>query len=59
MWRGLVISDIVAGVKRVLVQVDEVTHGEWKRLASDKGMSMSEVARRLLEAYLAKKGRNV
>lgn len=53
------ISDIVACVKRVLVQVDEVTHGEWKRVASGKGMSMSEVARRLLEAYLAKEGRSV
>jgi hypothetical protein len=45
--------------KRVLVQVSDITHAEWKRLASDKGMSMSEVARRLLEAYLAKEGRNV
>lgn len=43
--------------RRVLVQVDEVTHAEWKRLASEKGMSMSEVARRLLESYVRKEGR--
>ncbi len=40
--------------KRVLVQVSDITHDQWKRVASDKGMSMSEVARRLLETWLAK-----
>lgn len=44
--------------KRVLVQVSDITHERWKRVASGKGMSMSEVARRLLEAYLAKEERN-
>jgi Zn-dependent membrane protease YugP len=53
--RHLVISDICVSMKkRVLVQVSDVTHARWKRVASDRGMSMSEVARRLLEAWLAK-----
>ena len=36
------------------MQVSDVTHQEWRRVAAAKGMSMSEIARRLLEVYLAK-----
>ncbi len=36
-------------MKRVLVQVSEATHADWKRVASDRGVSMSEVARALIE----------
>ena len=36
-------------MKRVLVQVSEATHADWKRVASERGVSMSEVARALIE----------
>ena len=48
------ISDIVACMKRVLVQVSEETHLAWKMVAKSKGMSMSELARKLIEVYVAK-----
>jgi hypothetical protein len=35
--------------KRVLVQVSDATHADWKRAASERGVSMSEVARALIE----------
>ena len=36
-------------MRRVLVQVDEVTHAAWKARAFVEGRSMSELARRLIE----------
>jgi hypothetical protein len=46
----IVISDIDIGMtKRVLVQVSDATHADWKRAASERGVSMSEVARALIE----------
>ena len=51
------ISDITQGMKkRVLVQVEEDTHAKWKSEADRRGMSMSEIARRLIENFLNKEG---
>jgi antitoxin component of RelBE/YafQ-DinJ toxin-antitoxin module len=48
-----VISDIDIGMKRrVLVQVSDATHADWKRVASEMGVSMSEVARSLIESLV-------
>jgi len=44
--------------KRVLVQVEEDTHAKWKSEADRRGMSMSEIARRLIENFLNKEPQN-
>jgi hypothetical protein len=44
--------------KRVLVQVEEDTHAQWKSEAERRGMSMSEVARKLIENFLKREGQS-
>lgn len=43
--------------KRVLVNVPPAVHSAWKGAAEEKGLSMSSLARALLETYLKKEGK--